>query len=123
MCQGDKKTGTIGTYAIFAMDPKDVPNIPKDKGSKGYINKEKKIIQGPLRDMASLLHFVNHHSGFGVDANINAIHDEIKKALGNAFIASRRREDSEDVRSCHSDGDVGSRPADRLVILIGEDRI
>ena len=31
MCQGDKKTGTKGTDAIFVMDPRDVPNIPKDQ--------------------------------------------------------------------------------------------
>jgi hypothetical protein len=31
MCQGDKKTNTIGTDAIFVMDPKDVPHIPKDQ--------------------------------------------------------------------------------------------
>lgn len=29
--------------------------------------------------MSSKLHFANHHGGSGVDANINAIHDEIKK--------------------------------------------
>ena len=31
MCQGDDKTNTIGTNAIFVMEPKDVPNIPKDQ--------------------------------------------------------------------------------------------
>ncbi len=31
MCQGDDKTGTKGTEAIFVMDPRDVPNIPKDQ--------------------------------------------------------------------------------------------
>jgi hypothetical protein len=31
MCQGDKKTGTKGTDAIFVMEPQDVPNIPKDQ--------------------------------------------------------------------------------------------
>ena len=31
MCQGDDKTGTKGTDAIFVMDPQDVPNIPKDQ--------------------------------------------------------------------------------------------
>ena len=31
MCQGDNKTGTKGTDAIFVMDPRDVPNIPKDQ--------------------------------------------------------------------------------------------
>jgi hypothetical protein len=29
MCQGDDKTKTTGTDAIFVMDPKDAPNIPK----------------------------------------------------------------------------------------------
>jgi hypothetical protein len=29
MCQGDNKTKTKGTNAIFVMDPKDIPNIPK----------------------------------------------------------------------------------------------
>ena len=31
MCQGDLKTGTKGTDAIFVMEPRDVPNIPKDQ--------------------------------------------------------------------------------------------
>jgi hypothetical protein len=31
MCQGNNKTGTNGTNAIFIMDPKDVSNIPKDQ--------------------------------------------------------------------------------------------
>ena len=31
MCQGDDKTGTKGTDAIFVMGPKDVPNIPIDQ--------------------------------------------------------------------------------------------
>jgi hypothetical protein len=31
MCQGDDKTGTKGTDAIFVMEPRDVPNIPKDQ--------------------------------------------------------------------------------------------
>ena len=31
MCQGDLKTGTKGTDAIFVMEPCDVPNIPKDQ--------------------------------------------------------------------------------------------
>jgi hypothetical protein len=31
MCQGDSKTGTKGTNAIFVMEPKEVPNIPKDQ--------------------------------------------------------------------------------------------
>jgi hypothetical protein len=31
MCQGKDKTGTKGTDAIFVMDLKDVPNIPKDQ--------------------------------------------------------------------------------------------
>jgi hypothetical protein len=31
VCQGDDKMGTKGTDAIFVMDPKDVPNIPKDQ--------------------------------------------------------------------------------------------
>ncbi len=31
MCQGDDKTNTIGTNAIFVMEPKDVPNIPKNQ--------------------------------------------------------------------------------------------
>ncbi len=29
MCQGNNKTNKKGTDAIFVMDPKDVPNIPK----------------------------------------------------------------------------------------------
>jgi hypothetical protein len=28
MCQGNNKTGIIGTKALFIMDPKDVPSIP-----------------------------------------------------------------------------------------------
>jgi hypothetical protein len=31
MCQGDNKTGTKGTDAIFVMEPHDVPHIPKDQ--------------------------------------------------------------------------------------------
>jgi hypothetical protein len=31
MCQGDKKTGAKGMDAIFVMEPKDIPNIPKDQ--------------------------------------------------------------------------------------------
>jgi hypothetical protein len=31
MCQGDNKTGTKGTNAIFVMNPRNVPNIPKDQ--------------------------------------------------------------------------------------------
>jgi hypothetical protein len=31
MCQGNNKTGTKETDAIFVMDPKDIPNIPKDQ--------------------------------------------------------------------------------------------
>ncbi len=31
MCQGDDKTNTIGTNAIFMMELKDVPNIPKNQ--------------------------------------------------------------------------------------------
>jgi hypothetical protein len=31
MCQGKEKTRTKKTDAIFVMDPKDVPNIPKDQ--------------------------------------------------------------------------------------------
>ena len=31
MCQGDIKTSTKGTNAIFVMEPSDVPNIPKDQ--------------------------------------------------------------------------------------------
>jgi hypothetical protein len=31
VCQGDNKTGTKGTDAMFVMEPKDVPNIPKDQ--------------------------------------------------------------------------------------------
>jgi hypothetical protein len=31
MAQGDTKTGTTGTDAIFVMEPRDVLNIPKDQ--------------------------------------------------------------------------------------------
>jgi hypothetical protein len=31
MCQGDDKTKTKGTDAIFFMDPKEVPSIPKNQ--------------------------------------------------------------------------------------------
>jgi hypothetical protein len=31
MCQGNDKTKTMGTDAIFVMDPKDVPNIPQNQ--------------------------------------------------------------------------------------------
>ena len=31
MCQGNDKTKTKGTDAIFVIDPKDVPSIPKNK--------------------------------------------------------------------------------------------
>jgi len=31
MCQGDNKTGTKGTDAIFVMEPHNVPHIPKDQ--------------------------------------------------------------------------------------------
>jgi hypothetical protein len=31
MSQGDDKTGTKGMDAMFAMNPKDVPNIPKNQ--------------------------------------------------------------------------------------------
>ncbi len=31
MCQGNDKTITIGTNAIFLMEPKDIPNIPKNQ--------------------------------------------------------------------------------------------
>jgi hypothetical protein len=31
MCQGNDKTNTIGTNAIFVMEPEDVPNIPKNQ--------------------------------------------------------------------------------------------
>ncbi len=31
MCQGDDKTGTIETNAMFIMDPKDAPNIHTDQ--------------------------------------------------------------------------------------------
>jgi hypothetical protein len=30
MSQGDDKTGTKGTDAMFIINPKDVPNIPKN---------------------------------------------------------------------------------------------
>jgi hypothetical protein len=31
MTQGDEKTGTKGTTAMFVMNPKDIPNIPKNQ--------------------------------------------------------------------------------------------
>ncbi len=31
MTQGDEKTGTKGTNTMFVMNPKDVPNIPKNQ--------------------------------------------------------------------------------------------
>jgi len=31
MCQGDDKTGTVGTDAIFVMTPQDVANMPADR--------------------------------------------------------------------------------------------
>jgi hypothetical protein len=31
MCQGDDKTNTISTNAIFVMKPKNIPNIPKNQ--------------------------------------------------------------------------------------------
>ncbi len=31
MCQGNNKTGKMGTNAMFLMTPSDIPNIPKDR--------------------------------------------------------------------------------------------
>jgi hypothetical protein len=31
MTQGDEKTGTTGTNAIFVMNPEDVPHIPTNQ--------------------------------------------------------------------------------------------
>ena len=31
MCQGDDKTGTVGTNAMFVMTPQDVENMPTDR--------------------------------------------------------------------------------------------
>jgi len=31
MCQGDDKTGTVGTDAMFVMTPQDVANMPTDR--------------------------------------------------------------------------------------------
>ena len=31
MCQGDNKTNTVGTNAMFVMTPEDIPAIPKDQ--------------------------------------------------------------------------------------------
>ena len=49
MCQGDKKTNTIGTDAIFVMDPKDVPiyqktNLQRTPRSLSLIAPKKMIL-------------------------------------------------------------------------------
>jgi hypothetical protein len=31
MCQGDDKTGTVGTNNMFVMTPQDVANMPSDR--------------------------------------------------------------------------------------------
>jgi hypothetical protein len=44
LCQGDDKTGTVGTDAMFVMTPQDVTNMPADQHEVLRMNQEGLVI-------------------------------------------------------------------------------